>query len=236
MFFLLWALLAGILQRMVLFVATEHVEASMVSLIVTLQGFMTFAFVLVTGQERASPRRLLGLFVGLCGVGLVFVTKWDGDAGSGGLWLLLAILLPVLYSAESLILAGKRPLHIDIFASVGLMMGISALLLLPVAWGNGSLIPLGPEIGRLELLVVFMGIAGATSLLLAFQLIATAGAVFYSQIAYSMTIAGVVWGMLLLNEDLSGLAWVAFGVIIVGMYLVEPEAKKEELVIRRSFR
>jgi drug/metabolite transporter (DMT)-like permease len=51
-----------------------------------------------------------------------------------------------------------------------------------------------------------------------------------------MTIAGVVWGMLLLNEDLSALAWVAFGVIILGMYLVEPEAKKEELVIRRSFR
>ncbi|MFN3973244.1 MAG: hypothetical protein ACK4L4_18115 [Gemmobacter sp.] len=51
-----------------------------------------------------------------------------------------------------------------------------------------------------------------------------------------MTIAGVVWGMLLLNEALSGFASVAFGIIIIGMYLVEPESRNEDLVIRRSFR
>ncbi|MFN3973243.1 MAG: hypothetical protein ACK4L4_18110 [Gemmobacter sp.] len=77
-------------------------------------------------------------------------------------WPLLAILLPVLYAIASLVLSGKRPLHIDIFASVGLMMGISAALLFPVAYWNESLMPPGPEIGRLELLIPFMGIAGAT--------------------------------------------------------------------------
>ena len=95
--------------------------------------------------------------------------------------------------------------------------------------------PLDLRIGRLESLVVLMGIVGATSLLRAFHLIATAGAVFYSQSAYAMTIAGVVWGMILLNEELSIFAWVAFAVVIVGMYLVEPKAKDEEFLIARSF-
>ena len=94
---------------------------------------------------------------------------------------------------------------------------------------------MGPEIGRLEMLVLLMGLVGAASLLLAFRLVATAGAVFYSQSAYAMTIAGVVWGMLLLSEELAPLAWLAFAIIVLGMYLVEPKRNDEEPVIKRSF-
>ncbi|WP_264770964.1 hypothetical protein [Defluviimonas salinarum] len=48
-------------------------------------------------------------------------------------------------------------------------------------------------------------------------------------------IAGVFWGLLLFNAELSVFAWVAFGVIIVGMYLVESKSWNEEPVIQRSF-
>jgi hypothetical protein len=59
--------------------------------------------------------------------------------------------------------------------------------------------PLSLNFGRLEGLIVLIGIVTAASLLLAFHLVATAGAVFYSQSAYAMTIAGVVWGMCLVE-------------------------------------
>ncbi len=235
MFYVYWAIIAGILQRMTTFVATEHVEAAMLSLVVTLQGFMVFAFAAITGMERASPRRLIGLIVGLIGVSLVLYTRFDGTNGAQNAWLLFALLLPLLFAVEAIVLAGKRPENVDVFASVGLMMAFSAIMLTPWAYFSGDLLSLGPEIGRLEFLVVLMGIVAASSLLLAFHLIATAGAVFYSQSAYAMTIAGVVWGMLLLNEELSFLAWGAFAIIVVGMYLVEPKANDEELVIKRSF-
>lgn len=236
LFFVVWAVIAGILQRMTTFVVTEHVEAAMLSLIVTLQGFMVFGFAAVTRMEQATPRRLMGLLVGLIGVSMVLYTRFDGSNGAQNAWLLIAMLLPFLFAVEALVLAGKRPEHVDIFASIGLMMALSALMLLPWAYFSGELMPLGPGFGTLEVLVLLMGIVGASSLLLAFHLIATAGAVFYSQSAYAMTIAGVVWGMLLLNEELSALAWFAFVVIIVGMYLVEPKANDEELVIQRSFK
>lgn len=235
MFFVYWAIIAGILQRMTTFVVTEHVEAAMLSLIVTLQGFMVFAFAAATRLEKATPRRLIGLLVGLIGVSLVLLTRFEVSNGAQNAWLLIAMLLPLLFAVEALVLAGRRPQHVDIFASVGLMMALSACMLIPWAYFSGDLMPLSFQVGRLEVLVVLMGIVGASSLLLAFHLIATAGAVFYSQSAYAMTIAGVIWGMLLLNEELSALAWVAFAIIVVGMYLVEPKASDEELVIRRSF-
>ena len=235
LFFAAWAVLAGILQRMTTFVVTEHVEAAMLSLVVTLQGFMVFAFAAVTRLERATPRRLLGLLVGLAGVSMVLLTRFDMQAGAQNAWLLFAMVLPALFAIEALLLAGRRPEHIDVFASVGIMMALSALFLTPIAHASGDLMRLGPEIGRLEVLVLLIGVVSAASLLLAFHLVATAGAVFYSQSAYAMTIAGVVWGMLLLNEELSMLAWAAFAIILVGMYLVEPKSREEELVIKRSF-
>ncbi len=235
-FYLGWAVLAGILQRMTTFIVTAHVEAAMVSMIVTLQGFMVFAFAAVTKLDRATPRRLLGLLVGLVGVSIVLFTRFDIRNGAETGWLFFAMLLPLLFAVEALVLAGKRPAHVDIFASVGIMMALSTLMLAPIAYWSGNFMPLGPRIGQLEILVFLMGLVGASSLLLAFHLIATAGAVFYSQSAYTMTIAGVVWGMLLLNEELSMAAWIAFAIIAVGMYLVEPKASDEELVIRRHFR
>lgn len=235
MFFIYWAVIAGILQRVTTFVATEHVEAAMLSLVVTLQGFIVFAFAAYTKMERASPRRLLGLIVGLMGVSLVLLTRFDMAGGTQNAWLLFAMILPLLFAIEAIVLAGNRPKHIDNFTSVGIMMGLSAIMLAPFAYFSGDLMPLGPSVGKLEILVLLMGIVGATSVLLAFRLIASAGAVFYSQSAYTMTIAGVVWGMLLLNEELSIMAWIAFGIIFFGMYLVEPKASDEELVIKRSF-
>ena len=94
----------------------------MLSLIVTLQGFMVFAFAAVTKIEKTSPRRLIGLFVGLFRVSRVLLTRFDMSNGAQSAWLPFAMLLPLLFSVEALVLAGKRPEHIDIFASVGLMM------------------------------------------------------------------------------------------------------------------
>jgi len=234
-FYFGWAILAGMLQRMTTFIVTEHVEAAMLSMIVTLQGFMVFSFSAVTGLERASPRRLLGLIVGLIGVTAVLLTRFDLAHASQSGWLLFAMLLPLLFAIEALVLDGKRPEHIDTFASVGIMMALSTLMLLPIAYSTGKLMPLDLHVVRLDVLVVLMGIVGASSLLLAFHLVSTAGAVFYSQSAYTMTIAGVVWGMLLLNEQLSAVAWVGFAIIVAGMYLVEPRAREGELLIHRSF-
>lgn len=50
-----------------------------------------------------------------------------------------------------------------------------------------------------------------------------------------MTLAGIVWGMLLFGEELSLMTWAAFGLIALGMYLVEPKLSDEVLILDRKF-
>ena len=234
-FFLAWAWVAGIMQRLTTFWVTPHVEATVLSLIVTLKGLMVFAFAAAMNVEKASPRRLLGLLVGLSGVAIVLMTRLDGNGLTGNLWLIVALLLPLLFAIEAFLMAAKRPEHIDMFASVGIMMLLSAIMMAPLVISSGNLIPLSAEKADLNALILLMGIVGASSVFLAFHLVANAGAVFASQSAYAMTIAGIVWGMLLLNEQLSAIAWGAVVMILIGLYLVEPDTSDEKTVLKRAF-
>ena len=47
---------------------------------------------------------------------------------------------------------------------------------------------------------------------------------------------GIVWGMLLLGETMSWLAWVAILFVLGGMYLVETKPSEDPIRIKRDFR
>lgn len=234
-FFVLWAVIAGVLQRSSAYIASAYVEAALLSLVLTLQGFLVFGFAALLGMEKAAPRRLLGLAVGVFGVGVVMWTKMESTQFGALIWLGVAMLVPLFMAIEVLVMAGRKPDHIDDGAAVGIMMLVSTAILGPYILATGSFIPLTLELTPLHGFVLAGALVTVFAYLIAFHIIKTSGPVFFSQSAYTMTIAGVVWGVLLLNESLSPMAWAAFGIIVVGMYLVEPQTDEAELIIKRDF-
>jgi hypothetical protein len=70
------------------------------------------------------------------------------------------------------------------------------------------------------------------------RLIAMAGAVFGSQSAYAITVAGIAWSVLLLGEALSFWTGIALLLIVTGLVLVGPkrEAGNIEVEFRRRAR
>ena len=71
--------------------------------------------------------------------------------------------------------------------------------------------------------------AAAVSLIL---LIRQAGAVFASQKAYTVAIAGVAWSTILLSETMTGVTLVAVAVILAGLYFVARKAPRAKFLIR----
>ena len=164
-FSLFWGILSGVLEKLLLFWVTGHVQATTVSLIVTLEGFMVFAVAAALGLEKASLRRLGGLLLGLVGAVLVILTRESLVGGDGLFWLLVALGLPLLFTVED-ILAVRRPEGMDATAATGLMMLVALALVLPVAVASGELLPLGPAVGRLEIVVVLIAVASVLATVL----------------------------------------------------------------------
>ena len=234
-FFISWAILTGVIQRTIVFTVSAHIEAALLSLIMTMQGFMVFAFAAFLGMEKATPKRLVGLAIGLVGVSLALGNKLDDSNTGEVIWFVVAMLVPLCIAVEVLLMAKYKPKHIDPTAAVGLMMVFSVLLVAPYAYSQGELISLSWQIGQLEIVIALLVFIAVSTYLMALHIIKIAGAVFYGQSAYITTMAGIIWGMLLLNESFSPMVWVAFAVIVVGMYLVNPKADDKELVIKRKF-
>ena len=73
-----------------------------------------------------------------------------------------------------------------------------------------------------------------------FWMVGRAGSVFAAQVAYLVTGFGVVWAMILLGESYSGWVWLALGLVLGGLFLVQPRKTAVSLLgfaraILRSF-
>jgi len=234
-FCLWWGIIVGVLQQLAVFWVTEHVQATTVSLIVTLEGFMVFAVAAALRLEKATMKRLVGLVFGLAGAALVILSRESLASGDTWFWLLVAASVPLLFAVEDIFLSSRRPEGADIVHSTGIMAAISCAITLLMALGSGAPVLIEGITADLGVIVVLIAIASALATVLAFYLATIAGAVFASQAAYAIAISGIVWSMLLLDESMSPLAWGALAFMLLGLYFVEPQSSSEDYEFRLPF-
>jgi len=233
MFLLVWAMVFG-LSSIVLFEAAGRVSGIALSIILALQGFAVFSIAAAMRIEAPSLRRFAGLGVGLIGVLALLLVRENIPGIDDWVWLLIAMLVPILYGAIDILLAVRHPPTLDTIVSSGLVLVFSALLVLPLALLRGHLFVPGANLS--DVLVALTGLCIGLCTVLYIRLIAIAGAVFASQCAYAITVAGIVWSVVLLGEALSVWTGLALLLIVSGLALVGPkrEAGNVEVEFRRK--
>ena len=236
LFFAAWAFLVGILQHVTVFLLATHVEATYLTMLMALESLLVFVFAALLRLERATPRRILGLLVGLAGIGVALYDRLEGSGGGSNFWLIAALIIPVIFAVETIAIAAKRPQHVDPIAALGLMFALSILFAVPLAAYFGQLMPVEVLLSPLGIVVAALALVSIVANAAYVYLLDLAGAIFASQVAYATAIAGIVWGMLLLNERLSLAAWFAVAIVILGMYLVETKGVDQPIKIKRNYR
>ena len=219
-FLLIWGVLTASAFVLIFWVAT-YISASALSIVMVAEGFAVFLIAALLGMEKPTPKRLLGLCLGFVGIVSLIVSQ-QGLAGSASwLWLALALLVPLNFALEDLLMAARMPKNADLITIVGLTALVATFLLMPLVllFDDHFSISLSP--GVLEFTLLMLALKALIGMSLLAHLLNTAGAVFGSQVAYVKAFAGIVWSMLLLNESLSWIAWLSFGIILVGLLLVE---------------
>ena len=234
-FLALWGFLVGALQQVGVYMFAAQVEATYLTMIMSLQGLFVFMFVAMLGNERATKRRIFGLLIGFLGVTIALFEKLGAGSGIALYWLLGAAIIPVIYAIETIGLASKRPKHIDPIAAVGVMFSFATLFVLPVALVSGQWIAPESLNSSLGMVILLLGIATIFANVALVYLVDLGGAVFSSQVAYGRVLAGIFWGILLLGEQLSWAAWTAIALILVGMYFVETKSIDKPVTIKRQY-
>jgi len=219
-FLLVWGILTASAFVLIFWVAT-YISASALSIVMVAEGFAVFVIAALLGFEKPTPVRLLGLSLGFMGIVTLIVSQ-QGLAGTGSwIWLALALLVPLNFALEDLLMATRMPENADLITVVGLTALVATFLLMPLVLLFNDFFAISLSPGIIELTLVMLALKALIGMSLLAHLLNTAGAVFGSQVAYVKAFAGIVWSMVLLNESLSWVAWLSFAIILIGLLLVE---------------
>lgn len=235
-FILQWALLYGA-SSVLLFEAAGRVSGIMLSIVMALQGFAVFLIAAAIRIEEPTFRRFLGLGLGLFGVIALVLVRNSEPGMNDGVWILVAISIPVLYGLADILIALRNPPDLDATVASGLVLLLSGLIVLPLAIVQGQFFVFGLGMTVGDGLILLAALAMALCSVLYIYLIAMAGAVFGSQSAYATTVAGIGWSVLLLGDQLTIWTVLAFLLVVAGLVLVGPKGEAEDVeveFVRRS--
>lgn len=225
-YYLIAALTGQAIPLVNMFVVLKQVPVGVFAVLVTLSPLLTYGMAMLTGMERFSTRRFVGMLLGFGGALLILIPRSSLPSPDMAPWVALALVTPLFFAGSNIYIARARPAGVDSLALAAAMQLAVILFVVPLAAATGALyVPTAPfSTGDIAM---FAHIAGASfGALVMFEIIRLAGVVFMSQVAYVVTLNGIFFGWVFFDEHHSPWIWASLVVVLSGVALVtKPPAK-----------
>ena len=219
-------ILGAMLPNMFFYYAASHVSAGILSITVTVIPIATYALSLLLKLETLSARRVTGVFFGVGAILVLVLPENSLPNKNEVIWVVVACLSSICYALENITLALRG---IDGIGPVRLSCGINllaALILGIFSFFTDNFMPIPLPVNNLTWTIIGLSLIGATAYTLFVLTVAKSGPLFASQVAFLVTISGVLWGMFLFGEAHSNWVWLSLVIMLIGMALVSPKSKE----------
>ncbi len=220
------ALIGTVIPNSASYQAIRHLPAGIISILLSIIPMLAFPVALALGLEIFNWRRLLGLMVGICGVLILVLPDASLPDPAMLVWIPLALVAPLCYAFEGNYVAkwgtaGLDPIQTLFGASV-----IGAIIALPLAVTSDQFIAPWFPWSAPDYALVGASLIHAVVYTSYVWIVGRAGSVFFSaQVSYPVTGFGVFCSMLILSETYSPFIWASLGLILIGVFLVQPRSK-----------
>jgi drug/metabolite transporter (DMT)-like permease len=215
-----WLVLVGAVQVAGPFIlisaGEEEISSSLAGILVAAAPLWTAVLAIwVDHEERSQGLRLVGVLIGFSGVGLLLGV----DIGGGGAELLggLAVLAAALGYAIGGLLVKHRLAGMPAVGMSGLVMGASALLLLPVAFATPP--DSFPRLGPLAAVAVLGVLGTGIAFVIFYWLISTVGPARTLIVTYVAPGFAIVYGSAFLSEEITIATIGGLALILAGSWL-----------------
>lgn len=234
--YLILGLFGAVLPHLFLFWVAGHVPAMIIAIVLAAESFIVFILAAVLGLEAPNLKRFIGLSFGLACVVLIMVPGSDGTGVSSWFWIVATLGIPFCYAIEDIVVAALPAEGTDVIGTTTGFSLAAAAILMPVTLLSGSLIYPAEAMAQYGLPFLMIACLSSFSTLLLIFTIRTTGAVFASQTGYAMTAGGILWSVILLNEEMSVWIWAALACLVSGLALVMPKEAEVQIPGDLEFR
>jgi drug/metabolite transporter (DMT)-like permease len=196
--------------------AERSVEAGLATILNSTSPIFTFFLTLaIAHQETPTPRKLLGVTLGMAGICLIVGVQAFSSLGEKLVAQLAIVLATVCYAGAAVFSRGFKGLDPMAPAAGSLLCG--AAILIPSSIAVEQPWMLSPSVISMLALLGLAVFSTAFAFVIYFRLIQTLGSVGTTAQAYLRVPIGVALGVLLLGERLSPTAWIGLGCVVVGV-------------------
>ena len=205
--------------------AASYLPGGVLSILIATVPMFAFPIALFFGIDKFEFSRVLGIIFGFIGVYLLIAPE-AALPDPSVIWVIpIALIAPIFYGLEGNFVAkfgtgDSSPIEVLLGAAI-----IGCFVTFPLAiLSNQFVNPFVPWNSAHYALIsssIIHGIVYATYV----WLVTKVGAVFSAQVSYFVTVAGVVWSMVLLDEVYSKFIWMSLLCMIFGMALVKPRSQ-----------
>ena len=219
------ALIGTVIPGMASYSAAVYLPSGVLSILLSTIPMLAFPIALTMGHETFRWRRLAGLSLGFLGISLLIVPEASLPASVPTLWVFIALIASLCYALEGNVVAktgtnGLDPVQVLCGASL-----VGAAISLSLALLTGQFIDPRANWGAPDQAIIASSLLHAGAYSAYVWLVGRAGPVFAVQISYLVTLFGVTWAMLFLDEIYSPYFWAALAVMLAGLALVQPRPK-----------
>ncbi len=224
-FYLLIAFIGTVIPNSASYAAAVELPAGVLAILLSTVPLFAFSIAIGLRNERFVWVRALGLLFGLGCVLLMVGPEASLPEPGMAAFIPLALIAPLFYGLEGNVVArwGTRGLDpLQMLAGAAL---VGAPIALVLALLTGQWIdPRGPW-GAPDAALVASSVIHAIVYSSYFWLVAQGGPVFAAQVSYLVTGFGVAWSIALLDEQYSPYVWTALGLMMIGIFLVQPRPR-----------
>jgi drug/metabolite transporter (DMT)-like permease len=193
-------------------VAEQTLSSSLTGLLIAAVPLVSAVLVVITGHERLGVRRLVGLIVGFAGVAALVGVDIHGSFLAVG-----AVAIVAVCYAVGPVIQARYLSHLPDLGVVAASLLVTAVVYLP--FGVAQAPTRMPSPAALAAIVTLGVVCTAVAFVLFFRLIAEVGPARATVITYVNPAVALVLGVMVLNESLTLITVVGFGLILVGSVL-----------------
>ena len=226
-FYLVTGFLGTAFPHALSFYAAIYLPAGIRAIVFALIPMITLLLSIMLCMEKANVRRFTGILLGLLAMLVMFLPGVQVPLPGQLFWTLVSLAAATSYAVENVYISLRRPAGLDAAAALWGMTVAGTGMLLVTLWLAGApyLLPFEGTSAELSILLMAAAHLGAYAGLL--YMLSHAGVVFASQVSYIVTPAAVMWGVLLLDEEISLSIVLALALIMAGLSLIKPQRKDE---------
>ena len=222
------ALIGSVLPNSASYQAAVHLPSGIMSILLSMIPIWAFPIALMLALDRFSWRRFAGLLVGLTAVMLIVLPNANMSGAIPIFWVCVGLISGLFYAFEGNYVARWGTAGLDAIQVLWGASIVGALIALPLALFSGQWIDPRPNYGDADIALILSSITHVLVYAGYVWLVGRAGPVFAVQVSFLVTLFGVFWAKLILDEAYAPTVWAALCLMLVGMFLGQPRRHRVE--------